>query len=370
LITRKSNEPFLGVLITYPEAREIDKPLDRGKSIISRSAVTKLHSPVSLGVLGAGNFALAVLLPSIRKIPNLILTGIASASGLNAQHAADKFKFHYATSDEKKIIDDPNTNTIAILTRHNLHAKQVISTLVAGKHVFCEKPLATTPSELEEIETTLAAADSKYLLMVGFNRRFAPYALQLKEFIDVRTEPLIAHYRVNAGYLPLNHWLHDPNIGGGRIIGEACHFIDFLIYLVGSSPNSVSTEALPDDGRYREDNVTMTFRFPDGSLGTVSYLANGDKTFPKERLEVFSSGRIAVLDNFRTLLTVHNGRRNTKHSRLRQDKGFRAEWEAFIAAISSGGEPPIPYSHLFGTMNATFAAVQSLQSGKQIAINS
>jgi predicted dehydrogenase len=368
LITGKHKEPFLGVLITYPEATQHNKSLDERRSITRRSEFTPPHSPVSLGVLGAGNFASAVLLPSIKKIPDLQLTGIASASGLNAQHAADKFNFLYATSDDKKIIDDQNVNTIAILTRHNLHAKQVISALEAGKHVFCEKPLAITPNELNAIETALISANPECLLMVGFNRRFAPFAIKLKKFIDARTEPLIAHYRVNAGYLPQTHWLHDPKIGGGRIIGEGCHFIDFLVYLVGDPPISVSAQALPDNGRYNEDNVIMTFRFPDGSLGTISYLANGDKSFPKEHLEVFSGGRIAVLNDFRTLQTIHNGRREVKQSRLRQDKGHRAEWEAFKAAIITGSGPPIPYSQTFGTMNATFAAVQSLHSGKQTSI--
>ena len=367
LITGKSEEPFLGVLITYPETTDNTKTLDREKIISLRPASKAPHSHVSLGVLGAGNFASAVLLPSIKNIPDLKFVGIASSSGLNAKNAADKFNFTYATSDANKIITDPNVNTVAILTRHDLHAKQTVSALEAGKHVFCEKPLAITPNELNAIETTLAARPD-CLLMVGYNRRFAPFAIQLKQFIDKRSEPLFANYRVNAGYLPLTHWTHDPNTGGGRIIGEGCHFIDFLIYLIGESPISVSTQALPDVGRYREDNVIMTFEFPDGSLGTVSYLANGDKTYPKERIEVFSSGRIAVLDNFRRLETIHNGRREMKQSRMRQNKGHRAEWEAFITAITGDANPPIPYSQLFGTMDATFAAVQSLHSRKQTSI--
>jgi len=204
--------------------------------------------------------------------------------------------------------------------------------------------------------------------MVGFNRRFAPFAIQLKDFYKTKTEPLMAHYRVNAGYLPPIHWLHDPNVGGGRIIGEGCHFIDFLVYLIGTTPISVSTQALPDDGRYHDDNVLITYQFPDGSIGTVSYLANGDKAFSKERVEIFCGGRIAVLDDFRTLQTIHNGHRKVKHSRLRQDKGHQAEWEAFADAIINSSTPPIPYEQIFGTMNATFAAVQSLHTGKKVPV--
>jgi len=367
LITGKTEEPFTGVLITYPEAADRDKCLEERKRI-SHQSPTPTSSPVSLGVLGAGNFASVVLLPSVTKIPRLELVGIASASGLNAQHAADRFNFHYATSDEQTIINDPDINTIAILTRHHLHARQVISALEVGKNVFCEKPLALTQTELEAVQSSLAAAAPDCLLMVGFNRRFAPFAIQLKQFLNTRTEPIMAHYRVNAGYLPQIHWLHDPNVGGGRIIGEGCHFIDFLVYLVGATPLSVSTQALPDDGRYRDDNVLITCQFPDGSIGTVSYLANGDKAFPKERIEVFCGGRIAVMDDFRTLQTFHNGHRETKHSRFRQNKGHKAEWEAFAESITKGSSPPIPYDQIFGTMNATFAAVQSLHCGKKVPV--
>jgi predicted dehydrogenase len=206
------------------------------------------------------------------------------------------------------------------------------------------------------------------LLTVGFNRRFAPLARQMGAFLARRNEPLVAHYRINAGYIPLTHWTHDPQQGGGRIIGEGCHFIDFLTFLVGASPLTVSALALPDSGRYREDNAVLTFTFPDGSLGTVTYLANGDKAFPKERVEVFSGGRVAVLDDYRSLETVQNGRRQVHRSRLRQDKGHHAEWEAFTAAITSGGPPPIPYEHLCGVTRATFAAIEAIRCGGIVPI--
>ena len=204
--------------------------------------------------------------------------------------------------------------------------------------------------------------------MVGFNRRFAPLAQKLGAFIAGRHEPLAAHYRINAGFIPLTHWLHDPEIGGGRIIGEGCHFVDFLTFLVGASPVSVVAQGLPDGGTYREDNVVLTFTYPDGSVGTVSYLANGDKAFPKERVEVFAGGRVAVLDDFRSLEMVHNGNRKRLRSRLRQDKGHQAEWDFFAQAIIKGGEPPIPYDQLFGVTKATFAAVEALRNGERVRI--
>jgi predicted dehydrogenase len=180
---------------------------------------------------------------------------------------------------------------------------------------------------------------------------------------------LVAHYRVNAGFIPGNHWLHDAVIGGGRIIGEACHFIDFLTYLVGQTPLTVTAHGTPDKGLYREDNLVLTFTYPDGSVGTVSYLANGDKAFPKERVEVFTGGRVAVLDDFRKLEMIRDGRRRVVRSPLRQDKGHRAEWQAFAAAILNAGDPPIPYPQLWGVMQATFAAVESLRSGERILID-
>jgi predicted dehydrogenase len=206
------------------------------------------------------------------------------------------------------------------------------------------------------------------LLAVGFNRRFAPLAVRLHDFLSGRSEPLAAHYRVNAGYIPPTHWLHDPEQGGGRIIGEGCHFVDFLTFLVGAPPVSVQAQALPDGGRYRQDNVVLTLTFPDGSLGTLTYLANGDKSFPKERLEVFSGGRVAVLDDFRSLELVKDGRRKTIRSRLAQDKGHAASWRAFLQAVQQGGPPPIPYEQLLGVTQATFAAVEALGSGETVPV--
>ena len=206
------------------------------------------------------------------------------------------------------------------------------------------------------------------LLMTGFNRRFAPLAQQLRQALETRQEPLYMHYRVNAGYIPLNHWTHDPEQGGGRIIGEGCHFIDFLTFLVGAPPVSVSAVALPNGGKYREDNVSMTFTFPDGSIGVVDYLANGDKSFPKERVEVFCGGAVAVLDDFRSLETVREGKRNTVKL-WGQDKGHFNEMQAFIHAIREG-VPPIPYEQLIGVTQASFAAVGSIRkSGEKVNIS-
>lgn len=380
LITGKRGEPFLGVLLTYPEpaaAPEVGAPAVQARPGETLSPLgSGPRTPLStcrLGVLGAGSFANAVLLPAVKKAAEslpLELELVVSASGASAQHAARRFGFRRAASDEHLLLADPQVNTVAVLTRHHLHARQVLAALRAGKNVFCEKPLAIEEEELDEIAQLLLGEGSAGLplLTVGFNRRFAPLAQQLKAFLSGLDEPLAATYRVNAGYIPLNHWLHDPAQGGGRIVGEGCHFIDFLTFLVGKAPHAVSAVGLPDGGRYREDNLQLTFHFPDGSLGTVIYLANGDKSFPKERLEVFGAGRVACLDDFRSLELVKDGRRQIVRSRLRQDKGHRAEWLAFVEAVVRGGPAPIPYEQILGVTRASLRAVQALRARQELAI--
>jgi predicted dehydrogenase len=312
-------------------------------------------------------FANSVLLPSIQKAGDIQLVGIASTGGLHAQHSGKKFGFQYATSKDDEILDDPNINTVAILTRHDTHAELVIKALQAGKHVFVEKPLAINSEQLSAISQQLQKTD-QCILTTGFNRRFAPLAQSLSSFFLHRTESMHIHYRVNAGAIPLNHWTQDPEIGGGRIIGEGCHFVDFITFLVGAPPVSVSAHALPDHGKYREDNVSMTFTFPDGSIGVVDYLANGDKSLPKERVEVFCGGRVAVLDDFVSLQTVCDGKRIVE--RGAQNKGWVDEWKVFAKRIREGGEPPIPYEQLIGVTMTTFAAVESLRTQTTLKISS
>ena len=358
LITGKIKEPFLGVLLKYGDEKE------EGKRVTFNVQRSILNGNVKLGVLGAGMYANATLLPVLKNNKDFELVGIASSGGLHAQHSGKKFGFQYATSSEDEIINDPKINTVAILTRHDSHAELVIKALKAGKNVFVEKPLAVDSKQLAAVSKALSTQHS--LLTVGFNRRFSPLAQSLKSSIANRTEPLHAHYRVNAGYIPLNHWTQDEKLGGGRIIGEGCHFIDLITYLVGAAPVSVSAHALPGGGKYREDNVSMTFTFPDGSIGVVDYLANGDKSFPKERLEVFCEGTIAVLDDYVSLVTIKDGKKKVES--MAQDKGWKAEMAAFAAAIKSGGDAPIPYEQLIGVTKSTFAAVESIRSKSAVEI--
>ena len=353
-ITGKTKTPFLGVVLTYPVEQ-----VAQARILRFPASVSKPVGSVRLGVLGAGLFANATLLPAIKKVPEIELVGIASASGMHAQHSAKKFGFSYACSSDEQIINDPDVNTVAILTRHDTHADLVIQALQAGKNVFVEKPLALTPEQLGRIDTQLETS-SQGLLMVGFNRRFAPLAVELSGFLNRRSEPIHAHYRINAGYIPLNHWTHDPLVGGGRIIGEGCHFVDFITFLVGAAPVSVRAQALPDGGKYRQDNVSMTFTFADGSIGVVDYLANGDKSFAKERVEVFCGGKVAVLNDYRSLEMIENGSRKESKSAFKQDKGHLGEMQALTASLRSG-TAPIPYQQLRAVTSAMFAAVESIR---------
>lgn len=360
IITGKKKETFLGVLLTY------DQTKDDERKAIEFPSVHRPSSIVKIGILGAGLFANATLLPALKKVKDVELVGIASSGGLHAAHSSKKFGFRYACSDEEQILNDPDINTVLILTRHDSHADLAVRALQAGKHVFVEKPLAVNSNQLLVIQEQLQITTHQ-LLTVGFNRRFAPLAQQLQNILATRQEPLYMHYRVNAGYIPLNHWLHDPDQGGGRIIGEGCHFIDFLTFLSGSAPVSVSAAALPDGGKYREDNVTMTFTFADGSVGIVDYLANGDKSFPKERVEVFCGGAVAVLDDFRVLETVRDGKKKTVKL-WGQDKGHFDEMQALVSAIRTG-HPPIAYEQLIGVTKASFAAVESIRkNGEKVNI--
>jgi predicted dehydrogenase/threonine dehydrogenase-like Zn-dependent dehydrogenase len=361
VITGKKKEKFMGVLLTYPQETRNEE-----RRVVFPRSSFKSMGTVKLGVLGAGLFANSVLLPAIQKAGDIEQIGIASSGGLHAQHAGKKFGFQYATSEEAEILNDPHINTVAILTRHNTHADLVVKALKAGKHVFVEKPLAITPEQLKRIEEQLLTTDN-CLLLTGFNRRFAPLTQKLKSLVSGLQEPKYIHYRINAGAIPLNHWTQDPEIGGGRIIGEACHFVDLTTYLIGAVPTSVTAHALSGGGKYREDNVSMTFAFPDGSIGIVDYLANGAKSFPKERVEVFCGGQIAVLDDFVSLQTVKDGKR--KEERGAQNKGWVEEWKVFTRSIREGGEPPIPYEQLLGVTRATFAVVESLRKKETVEIS-
>jgi predicted dehydrogenase len=263
-------------------------------------------------------------------------------------------------------------NTVAILTRHHLHARQVIDALVAGKHVFVEKPLCLSEAELSAIVAAYRAAQARPAggpaLMVGYNRRFAPMVAALKGQLARVREPKMLTCRVNAGFIPRDHWTQDQAQGGGRLLGEVCHFIDLLYFLAGSPVRQVSARALPDAGRYSQDNLAITLEFADGSLGTISYVASGDRSFGKEALEVFGGGLAARMDDYRSLTLRHGATRIDQSARLRVDKGHRAEWQALAAHLLGRAPAPIAFADIVHSTRATLAARRSLESGAPVAV--
>jgi predicted dehydrogenase len=356
------------VLLTYPPDTPIQRRIEVGAGATEIGSSTAVAPPatVRVGLLGAGNFATATLLPAMQKLPGLELVGVSTATGSSARAAADRFGFQFAATDEGEIFQDPTINTVVVATRHHLHARQTVAALQAGKDVFVEKPLAMDTMQLAAV--LQAQRESGRRLMVGFNRRFAPMIAELRTSLQGRHGPLIITYRVNAGSLPPDHWTQNPAVGGGRIIGEACHFIDLLQFLIGSPPTQVSTVAARMDDGPIADQVVITLTFKDGSVGTIVYTAGGDTAFGKERIEVLGAGRVAVLDDYRTLEIVRNGRRKRRHERLRPDKGHRGEWEAYISASRSGAATPISLDEIAASHLATFAAVESLQAGRSVAL--
>jgi predicted dehydrogenase len=369
LITGRMGQPFLGVLITYPEQAEPSREIQLvGKGT---AAALARESSMEIGVLGAGSFALGTLLPAIKQLDRARLVGVCAANGSHARHAAEKFGFQYGTTDDERILDDPDINTVVIATRHHVHAPQVLAALSAGKHIFCEKPLCLSEIDLAEIVGAYANGipGRGSPLMVGFNRRFAPMAIKMRAFLKQVQEPMALHYRINAGFIARDHWVNDPEEGGGRILGEVCHFIDFLTFMAGAQPIEVQTRSVTSLEQYSDDNVVISLRFANGSQGTISYLANGDRAYSKERLEVFGGGAVAVLEDFRRLELVRHGRKQTFRSRFRQDKGHRGELEAFAAAVRGRGEPPIAFDEIVSTTLATLRAAESRSSGQPVEVD-
>lgn len=366
IITGEARESFLGVLITYPET-----PVEHPRiELTARQAARPAEQVVSIGLLGAGAFATGTLLQAMMRV-GAVLTGVCAANGSHSRRAGEKFGFQYCATDEEQILRDLDVNTIVIATRHHLHAAQVQAALTAGKHVFCEKPLCLTVEELTGIihAYTACATPRGSVLMVGFNRRFAPMAVRMKEFLGIINEPLALHYRVNAGSLPPDHWTNDPEQGGGRILGEVCHFIDLLIFMAGAPPVDVQIRSLSHAGQYSGDNVVIAMQFANGSQGTISYVANGDKSYSKERLEVFGGGAVAVLDDFRRLELVRHGRKQIVRARFGQDKGHRGEWQAFADAIRKPSESPIPFAEIVLTTLVTLRTLESLHTGRPVLID-
>jgi len=343
----EGNEFHLGILLQYAPDKAGEELFERRVALGSAARPGSVPS-ASIGFIGAGSYATKVLIPAFQKT-GARLASVASNGGLTAAHAGRKFAFEEATTDLDSILANPAIDTVAIATRHDSHAGLVCRALKAGKHVFVEKPLALTAEQIDEIERTWIAQPEPRLLMVGFNRRFAPHVTRVRELLRSVKEPKAFVYTVNAGAIPSDHWAQDPVLGGGRILGEACHFIDLVRFLAGCPSKTVQT------ARLSSDTVTITIAYEDGSIATIHYFAKGHKSFPKERLEIFAGGRVLVLDNFRKLQGY--GWTGFSNMKLwRQNKGAAEMAAAFVSAIRSGAPSPIPFDELIEVARTTLKA--------------
>lgn len=338
-------EPSMGILLEYPTQTERLDTIVRDSTVrFADIPLSGSDIPPSVAFVGSGNYATGVLIPAF-KATGVHLTSVASSSGVSGTHAGRKYGFDETTTDTSSLFNDPRIDALVISTRHNTHAQFVLQALEAGKHVFVEKPLCLTLEELDEIEsahTRLQEQNKAPLVMVGFNRRFAPQIQKIKSLLTGVSQPKSFVMTVNAGAIPSDHWTQDKETGGGRIIGEACHFIDLLRYLAG---NPIVAYSRTDMDSVNGDTVSLQLRFADGSIGTVHYFANGCKAFPKERLEVFAAGRVLQLDNFRKL-TGYAWPGFKSMNLWSQDKGQDSCAAAFVNAIRGDRIAPIPFAEI------------------------
>lgn len=358
------NRSGLGVLLNYPETVV-------HKSCITISAKGK-SSPISgtskaaVGVIGGGNFSRMILMPALSKTSARI-SYVADLKGNAAHHLAQKFGAEKAVTDYRVIFEDPEVNAVLIAVQHDMHARLVCEALGAGKHVFVEKPLAMNVSEVRAIMEAARQAPDR-LLLVGFNRRFSPHLVKIRKLLEGRAEPLAMSMMVNAGYIPPEHWVHHPEHGGGRIVGEACHFIDLFAFLAGSPVETVAAVMMSSNTAIKEDKMSISLGFADGSIGTVNYFANGSKSYPKETLEVFSDQRIFRMENFRRTLGF-GVRGFRKFKTFRQDKGHQAEFSTFVERVAAGGEQIIGFPELVNVTLASFAAMTAARERRTIILN-
>ena len=353
-------EPHMGVILRYDESERQAHRLHIAAA--GRTFAKREHCV--LGVIGAGVFARTMLLPALKEMPDCELHTIVTARGISAEHGQQRFGFGCASTDEDAVFGNPDINAVLLATPHGLHARQTIRALDAGKHVFVEKPLALTREDLQEV--IAAARRSQAFFQVGFNRRFAPLGLAAKAHLATLPGRRHILLRVNAGQLPEDSWQRDVDEGHGRILGEACHFIDLGAFLAGAPIVSVHAEAAA--GGDPCEDVTITCELADGSLATVFYTALGDTAYGKELIEAYAGSCVVRIDDFRRLTIAGNGRVRKKRPRGGQDKGHRAELRAFVKAVVSGGPPPIDEAQLLNSSFATIAVLESLVTGARVVL--
>ena len=364
------DEPFLGIVLKYPGVSG-DVASQRRVIIKSEPSARPLgDGEIGVGFIGAGNFASAVLLPALNRIPGLRPRAICSAGGVSAVVRGERHGFEVACTAAADVLTDQAVNTVFVATRHDLHSQQVLAALQSGQNVFVEKPLAIDAEQLTAFEIGLADIGVNLpLWTVGFNRRFSPAAHLVSEFFAPVKAPATLTYTFSAGAIAADHWTQDLSTGGGRLVGEACHALDLACFLLGSQITRVFAESVAPGGTAGagDDQTIIVARFRNGSVASIGYFAGGDKGFPKERIELFGGGRVAVIDDFKTVLLSSEGRTKT-HKISGRDKGHQAELNAFINAVRRGGPPPIPYGALLNVSWAALAVMESLRTGLPVPV--
>ena len=352
LVRGERSEPFMGIVLRYSGDAEPRTPAPAGAA-----AKKAPGAALGVGVVGAGQFAVSVILPALRAAGGTELVSVATSGGATAEAIRRAFSFRQSAGSADEILADPAVDALVILTRHDSHADLVCAALAAGKPCFVEKPLAIRREQLAQVVAAMESAPG--LVCVGFNRRFAPSAVALQQRLAQRTSPLHARYRVNAGRVPSGHWTLDPEVGGGRIVGEACHFVDLLRFFVGHRVVRVEAERVGPDG------AAALLRFGDGSTAVLEYVTAGDASLGKEHVEVHWEGESFVLDDFRRL-SRHAGGRRSEMWRGAQDKGHAAEIAAFVQAAREGGRSPVPFDEAADATDATFAILESIAWGTAV----
>jgi predicted dehydrogenase/threonine dehydrogenase-like Zn-dependent dehydrogenase len=366
--TIQNDSSSLGVVLEYPSDADQSRTvaLTNSKSVRRNSKPIDQSSPV-LAVVGAGNFTKATMMPVLTQLPARMKYIVGRSGTAAIQHTASKFGVENATTDLDMVLEDHEVNLLMVTTNHDSHANLVSRALNADKHVFVEKPLAINVPQLERVLNSVENAQGKQLL-VGFNRRFSPHIQKCRELLRGRANPIAINIVVNAGEIPADHWVHDPILGGGRIIGEACHFLDLAVYLSGSLIRSVAASRFGGNVSVRDDKMTISLQLSDGSIASINYFANGSKSYPKERISVFSDNRILEVDNFR--LTKGYGVKGfSKLKTFRQEKGHRQQFSALIDRVTKGGDWLIPQEELTNVTLASIAAMRSAESDRTITID-
>jgi predicted dehydrogenase/threonine dehydrogenase-like Zn-dependent dehydrogenase len=353
----------------------LEYPADTKKDLDSKSSQTVTVSDVpfkgnagTMAVIGAGNFTQAMIMPALKEA-KADIKYIVSSGGLSSTTLAKKYEVLKSTTDMAAVLEDPEVGGVLITTRHNLHANMAVQALKAGKQVFVEKPLALSEEELDAV--VKAAEETGNSVTVGFNRRFSPHAIKIKDLIRNNAAPMNEVATMNAGHIPPEVWVHDLKVGGGRIIGEACHYVDLISYFTGSAVKSVCMEAMGEDPDESTDNASILLKYENGSLGVINYFANGNKSYSKERVEVYYQGKNLILDNFKKLYGYgfsSGFSLNDKIISTNQDKGHNKQFELLTERWKRGGDPLIPFSEIVNTTQATFGAIESLKRGAWVNI--